>query len=104
MMQVPKKWIVPGPDGADIEVFEPETEVPKGLGTYLGIAGSLTAFVLAVLAFIDGDRSEETVGALVTGALILYAVVKGRMDQARAQADAAAGVVGLIATRGRKVG
>lgn len=102
---MPKKWLVPGPDGTKIEVLEPEPEVSKGLGTYLGLAGSLTAFVLAVLAFIDGDRSEETVGALVTGAIILYAVVKGRMDQAQAQAKAAAEVVGAIATaRGRKVG
>lgn len=101
---MPKKWIVPGPDGADIEVLEPDTEVPKGLSTYLGLAGSLTAFALAVIAFVAGDRSEETVGALVTGGLILYAVIKGRMDQAKAQSDAAAAVVGVIAARGRKVG
>lgn len=102
---MPKKWIIEPPGGgAPIEVLEPAPDVPKGLGTYLGLAGSLTAFALALIAFISGDRSEETVGALVTGGLILYAVIKGRMDQASAQSRAAAQVVGQIAARGRKVG
>jgi len=63
-------------------------EVPVGLATQAGLAGAITAFVLAVVAFIAGDRSEETIGALVAGAILLYGVVTGRMRQAEARADA----------------
>lgn len=58
--------------------------VSVGLSTLLGSGAALTAFVLAIIAFIDGDRSEETIGALVTGVLLVVAVVTSRTTQQNA--------------------
>lgn len=62
--------------------------IPVGLSTQVGLAAALTAFVLALIAFIDGDRSEETIGALITGAVLIYGVVRSRGQQAAAQITA----------------
>lgn len=66
--------------------------IPVGISTISGLIAAATAFILALIAFVNGDRSEETIGALVTGAVILYAVVSSRGKQAAA-ATAAAGSV-----------
>jgi len=62
-------------------------KVSVGLATQTGIVGALGAFALAVIAFIEGDMSEEAVGALVSGAVILYGTIRGRMDQAKAMIE-----------------
>lgn len=68
-----------------------QTTVPVGPTTIAGISGALTAFALAIVAFIDGDRSEETIGALITGAVLLATVLWGRYRQATEQIAATAG-------------
>lgn len=66
--------------------------IPIGTGTVAGLVAAITAFVMAVIAFINGDRSEETIGALVVGGVVLYGVITSRGKQASA-AVAAAGHV-----------
>lgn len=67
-------------------------KVSVGLATVAGLGTAAGAFILALVAFIDGQRDEETIGALVTGAAILYAVVRGRAEQAAAITQARARV------------
>lgn len=65
------------------------TELPKipvGLATKLGLIGTAVAACgAAVLIVLGGDYSEEAITALVVAGVQLYAVIKGRMDQASAQ-------------------
>lgn len=58
------------------------SSVPVGLGTQAGLAGAAGTFAMALAGFISGDRGPETVGALVSGGIILGTVVWGRMHQA----------------------
>lgn len=58
-------------------------EVPVGVSTQAGLAATLVAYVLAVVAFLNGDRTEETVTALVVGTVALAGVMWGRFIQAR---------------------
>lgn len=44
-------------------------KVPIGPTTVLGVGTGVSAFVAAIVAFILGDRSEKTVGAIVGGAV-----------------------------------
>lgn len=66
-----------------------DDKVAFGLASKLGTAGAVTGFIMALIAFIGGDRSEETIGPLVVGGLLLYAVVDGRMKQRAAKTIAA---------------
>lgn len=72
--------------------------VPVGFGTYLGLSGTLIAFAMAIIAFIEGDRSEETIGPLVVGGLVLYGTIKGRMDQASAKTLAKGQIIAASVT------
>lgn len=63
----------------------PVPQIPVGLATKAGlIASSLAAIFALVAAILEGDHSTETIGALIAAAAPLYAVIKGRMDQATA--------------------
>ena len=66
--------------------MEPEQpKIPVGLGTKLGGAGALIGVIIAaVTAILGGDHSEEMISGLAFAAINLYAVVRGRMDQAAA--------------------
>lgn len=64
--------------------------IPVGLATQAGLGTAGLAFVLAVIAFIQGDRSEETISALGVGLLSVLSVVWGRMSQAKEQIKASA--------------
>jgi hypothetical protein len=55
---------------------------PVGTATVAGLTAALTAYVLAVLAVVDGDRSVEAVSALVSGTAVLCGVLWGRYRQA----------------------
>lgn len=65
-----------------------------GLGTASGLVGAVTTFLLGVIALIDGNHEEATVAAIVSSAVILYGMIRGRMDQAvavvRAEGEKAA--------------
>lgn len=61
-------------------------KVPTGAATVTGYGVSLVSFVLAVIAFLTGDHSEQTVGVIVAGAVGLGALAvtsAGRFIQAR---------------------
>lgn len=62
------------------------TNVPVGVGTIAGLGSGGSALVLAVIAFISGDRSQETVAGLASGAFLIAVTVLGRMLQAKALA------------------
>jgi hypothetical protein len=64
--------------------------VSVGFGSAAGFTGSMVAFVLAIIAFINGDRTEETVTALVVGTILLVTTIAGRFWQAKAKDNAAA--------------
>lgn len=71
------------------------TNVPVGVGTIAGLGSGGSALVLAVIAFISGDRSQETVAGLASGAFLIAVTVIGRMLQAKALATPA--VVNVLA-------
>ena len=81
----------------------PAPQIPVGIGTKLGvIASSLAAIFALVATILEGDHSTETIGALIAAALPLYAVIKGRMDQATAavaKAPAVEHIADLVAER-----
>jgi hypothetical protein len=62
--------------------------VSIGLATQAGLSTTVTAYVVAIIAFIQGDRTEETIGALVAGTVALLSVILGRYAQATAQIKA----------------
>jgi hypothetical protein len=62
------------------------TNVPVGVGTIAGLGSGGSALALAVVAFISGDRSQETIGALASGTFLIAITVIGRMLQAKALA------------------
>jgi hypothetical protein len=70
-------------------------KLPIGLATQAGLGTTVTAYVLAIIAFVEGDRTEETIGALVTGTVALLSVILGRYAQATAQIKAG-GLPGTI--------
>jgi hypothetical protein len=57
--------------------------VPVGPQTVAGYTFSLAAFVTAILAFIEGDRSQETLFAVVMGAASLVALVVTNVNRSR---------------------
>jgi hypothetical protein len=60
-------------------------QIPVGLATKLGlILGALATLITAVLAILDGDHSQETLGAAVFAAANFVAVILGRSQQAAA--------------------
>lgn len=61
----------------------PTVEIAVGLSTKLGLGASGASF-LAAIAAASGDRSEETLGALGAGVVLLGSVIWGRMLQAAA--------------------
>ena len=77
-----------------------DDDISIGLSTQAGIIAALIAFILAIIAFVSGNRSEETIGALVTGAVILYGVIRGRMEQAAAITVAKAEIATKCLVRG----
>jgi hypothetical protein len=61
--------------------------VSVGLATKLGVLFSAIATCAALIAAIaKGDHTPETLGALAAAVAPIYAVIKGRMDQAQALA------------------
>jgi hypothetical protein len=59
--------------------------VSVGLATKLGVLFSAIATCAALVAAIaKGDHTPETLGALAAAVAPIYAVIKGRMDQAQA--------------------
>lgn len=74
---------------------EPQDKVSWGASTYAGYGVASVAFVLALLAFIDGDRSEQVIGVLVPGVIggLSFAITQiGRYVQAKAKIDTATAV------------
>ena len=74
--------------------------VPVGPSTILGSAGALTAFVVAIIALLEGDRSTETIGALVTGALLIGGVIFSRTSQANRVTEAHASTPTILKVPG----
>lgn len=62
--------------------------VNVGPTTVAGGAVTLAAYAVAVVAFINGARDEETMSALVVGTLSLLTTLGGRYAQAVAQVKA----------------
>jgi uncharacterized membrane protein len=65
----------------------PSPTVPVGKTTTVGYGTSLSLFVLAAAAYLTGDRSQQTVGTIVAGALgglLFVATSAGRFVQAHA--------------------
>lgn len=60
-----------------------DLNVSVGVGTIAGLGSGGAAFLLAIIAFASGNRSEETIGALGTGALLIATTLWGRFIQAR---------------------
>lgn len=61
--------------------------VAVGLSTKTGYGVSLTAYALAIVAFLQGDRSDQTTGVIVAGTigtLSLLITQAGRYLQAHA--------------------
>lgn len=58
-------------------------KVSVGLATQAGLSTTVVAYVLAIVAFIEGDRSEETVAALALGTAALVTTLWGRFAQAK---------------------
>lgn len=61
-------------------------KVPIGPTTILGSSVSIAAFGLAVVAYLTGDHSQQTVGTIVAGAvslgaLAITAAVRGKQAQ-----------------------
>lgn len=65
-------------------------KIPVGFATKFGVFATVAAAaVAAVTAILNGDHSDETIGALVTAGATAFALIKGRSEQA-ASAYAAA--------------
>lgn len=61
--------------------------IPVGLATKLGVLfAALSGSAALVAAILKGDHRPETIAALLTAAAPIYAVIKGRMEQATAHA------------------
>lgn len=59
--------------------------IPEGLTTKLSkIVLAASAVVLAVFSILEGDYSEEQIGALVTGLVTLVSLTQSRGKQAAA--------------------
>jgi hypothetical protein len=57
-------------------------KVKAGMST-ISLGGvSAVAYVLAVIAFIDGERDEATISAVVVGTVALVTMAAGRFWQA----------------------
>jgi len=56
-------------------------KVSVGPSTAAGLTTTLVAFALAIVAFAEGDRTEETIMALVVGLGALAGVVWSRTRQ-----------------------
>jgi hypothetical protein len=83
------------------------TDPPVGLGTKVGLGVSTAAFVAAVVAFITGDRSEQTLGVLVSaavGAITLAVTIGGRMLQAALRGRGPAAALELLDRRTEAAG
>lgn len=73
----------------------PTTKVPIGVASATGYSVSTAALVLAIIAFLTGDRSEQTLGTIAAGTfalLTLLATQLGRFWQAKEKIRAAATV------------
>lgn len=68
---------------------EVKPKVGIGASTVAGGSVTLVAFVLAVIAFVDGARDEATISAMVVGAVALVTTLAGRYAQAVAAINAA---------------
>lgn len=69
-----------------------QDKVSVGPTTIAGSTVTLAAFALAVVAFAQGARDEETFSALAVGALSLVTVLAGRFGQAIAKASYGTGL------------
>lgn len=68
--------------------MSPTSNVSVGVSTVAGYSTSLGAVVLAVLAYLQGDHTQQTVGVIVAGAIaaMSFAITQaGRYLQAHAQ-------------------
>jgi hypothetical protein len=67
--------------------------VKAGVSTLTLGGVSAVAYVLAVIAFIDGERDEATISAVVVGTVALVTMAAGRFWQAveKIRADPYAG-------------
>jgi hypothetical protein len=81
----------------EVEVVAPQQvkppNVPIGPSTVTGYSVTLVAAILAVLAFVQGDHSEQTLGTIVAGAVagVAFVVTQiGRYLQSRELAKGAA--------------
>jgi hypothetical protein len=73
--------------------------VPVGLATKLGLTVTTAGFASALAAFLAGDRSEQTLGAIIGGVIGFGAMIYtmyGRYSQAKelTKADAAKATAG----------
>lgn len=60
--------------------------VPIGPSTVAGYSVTVTGVILAILAYLDGDHSQQTVGMLVAGAIAILSFLvtqAGRYAQAK---------------------
>jgi hypothetical protein len=67
--------------------------VPVGLTTKAGYTVSFLAFVAAIVAFVSGDHSDQTLGTIVAGAIGLVSLAAtqlGRYVQAHTSIKAQA--------------
>lgn len=72
-----------------------KVKVPVGTTTIAGYSATLTSTILAVLAFTEGDHTQQVVGTIVAGALAIGSLLVtqlGRYWQAREMARAVAQV------------
>lgn len=70
----------------------PKPDVPVGISTLAALVTAVLAGAGAVLAFVKGDRSEQTLGVIAGGVvalLSLIAMITSRTVQAKAQITAA---------------
>lgn len=73
--------------------------IPVGPSTIAGFLSTILAGALAVVAFVAGDHSEQTLGVIVGGALAAISLVTtllGRYAQARAAIRSGAGWVSRV--------
>jgi hypothetical protein len=72
-------------------------KVKAGVSTITLGGVSLVAYVLAVIAFLDGQRNEATISAVTVGTLALLAMAAGRFWQAVEQIRARRSSWGMAA-------